>query len=212
MNMVIRVPLDLSRQQRERLCALRSVFSGACNELAGAVQQSGIWSRVALHHLHYRRLREQFPLLGSQMTCNAIYAVSRMARLVYESPGSPYRSRRPGNEALPRIRFAENSPVHFDRHTLSLVGSRLSLFTLDGRMHLDLASDSARPQVLVRARLSEIVLVERRAGMFELLFVIARPADGPLPGAGPRGSRGAVHAADRTPPAMPPYLTVEEFE
>ena len=107
MNFQIRVPLNTSPEQYARLCELRVVFAQVCNQLAPHVQQSRVWNRVALHHLHYRALREQFPALGSQMVCNAIYAVSKMARLIYQHPQSPYNPvSRPGGN-LPLLRFAD---------------------------------------------------------------------------------------------------------
>jgi hypothetical protein len=116
MNFQIRVPLNTSPEQYARLCELRVVFAQVCNHLAPHVQQSRVWNRVALHHLHYRALREQFPALGSQMVCNAIYAVSKMARLIYQHPQSPYNPvSRPGGN-LPLLRFADSCPVYFDRH------------------------------------------------------------------------------------------------
>ena len=85
MNTSIRVPLNTSPEQFERLLALQSAFAEVCNVLAPEVQRSKVWNRVTLHHLHYRNLRAKFPALGSQMICNAIYAVSRTC-LLYTSP------------------------------------------------------------------------------------------------------------------------------
>jgi hypothetical protein len=88
--------------------------------------------------MHYRTLREQFPSLGSQMICNAIYAVSRASRLVFQSPQSPFNLAKLGAKPLPLLHFNNSCPVYFDRHTLSIKSSKLSLFTLDGRMHFEL--------------------------------------------------------------------------
>ena len=172
MNFQVRVPLNTSPEQHARLCALRVVFAQVCNELAPHVQQSRVWNRVALHHLHYRSLREKFPALGSQMVCNAIYAVSKMARLIYQHPQSPYTpARRPG-AALPLLRFADSCPVYFDRHTLSVKPGQLSLFTMDGRMRFDLALDADKLAVFEQSKLREIVLNERVDKVFELSFFL----------------------------------------
>ena len=138
MKFIIAIPLDTRPEQYARLCELRAVFAQVCNHLAPAVQASRIWNRVTLHHLHYHALREQFPGLGSQMVCNAIYAVSKMARLVYQHPKSPYNVAAKDARPLPLLRFAESCPVYFDRHTLSIKEEQLSLFTMDGRMHFEL--------------------------------------------------------------------------
>ena len=142
MKSVIRVPLNTTPEQYARLQALQTAFAQVCNALAPEVQRSRVWNRVALHHLHYRTLREKFPALGSQMICNAIYAVSRASRLVFQTPGSPFNLTKLGDKALPLLQFAKSCPVYFDRHTLSIKPGQLSLFTMDGRMRFDLTLSS----------------------------------------------------------------------
>lgn len=208
MNFQLRVPLTTSPEQRARLCELRSVFARVCNELAPQVQQSRVWNRVALHHLHYRALREQFPGLGSQMVCNAIYAVSKMARLIYQHPASPYNlTRRPG-QALPLLRFADSCPVYFDRHTMSIKPGQLSLFTMDGRMHFELALDAERLALFDRARLREVVLNERPDRVFELSFFLVSPDVPAVPDAEPEDASVLTESAAVAP--IPEYVSVED--
>ena len=170
MNNLLRIPLNTTAAQFERLLSLQKVFSQVCNQLAPEVSRSRVWNRVALHHLHYRTLREQYPTLGSQMVCNAIYAVSRTARLVYQSPASPFNVQKMGDRPLPALRFAETCPVYFDRHTLSIKGTQLSLFTLDGRMHFELTLPEEQLQLFKVAKLREISLTRRVDNLFELSF------------------------------------------
>ncbi len=59
MNKLLRIPLNTTAAQFERLLSLQKVFSQVCNQLAPEVSRSRVWNRVALHHLHYRTLREQ---------------------------------------------------------------------------------------------------------------------------------------------------------
>ena len=159
MNSIIRVPLNTNPEQFARLQALQSAFAEVCNALAPEVKKSRVWNRVALHHLHYRTLREKFPALGSQMICNAIYAVSRASRLVFQTPGSPFNLTKLGNKALPLLQFADSCPVYFDRHTLSIKGTKLSLFTLEEQLLL-----------FKVAKLREISLTRRLDGLYELAF------------------------------------------
>ena len=172
MKFLIPIPLDATPEQHARLRALRAVFAQVCNRLAPAVQASRIWNRVTLHHLHYHALREQFPDLGSQMVCNAIYAVSKMARLVYQHPKSPYNVAAKDARPLPLLRFADSCPVYFDRHTLSIKDEQLSLFTMDGRMHFELTLAPAKRAVFAQAKLREIALKERADQRFELSFYL----------------------------------------
>jgi hypothetical protein len=170
MNSIIRVPLNSSPEQFERLLALQAAFAEVCNVLAPEVQRSKVWNRVALHHLHYRNLRERFPALGSQMICNAIYAVSRTSRLVFQTPASPFSLAKLGTKPLPLLNFANSCPVYFDRHTLSIKGTQLSLFTLDGRMHFELTLPVEQLLLFKVAKLREISLTRQLDGLYQLTF------------------------------------------
>jgi hypothetical protein len=170
MNSVIRVPLNTNPEQLARLEALQIEFAKVCNVLAPEVKRSRVWNRVALHHLHYRRLRDEFPALGSQMICNAIYAVSRASRLVFQSPQSPFNLSKLGDKSLPLLHFNNSCPVYFDRHTLSIKGTKLSLYTLDGRMHFELTLPESQLLLFKVAKLREISLTRRLDGLYELAF------------------------------------------
>lgn len=172
MKSSLRVALKTTPEQFERLRALQVAFAELCNAIAPVVQSTRCWNRVALHHLVYRSMRERFPALGSQMICNAVYSVSRTARLVLQHPKSPWNvNKRPG-APLPLLRFTQSAPVHFDRHTLSLKGSILSMFTLDGRMRFALHLAQADQTRFHRDKLLEVMLVKSTAG-FDLVFEFA---------------------------------------
>lgn len=186
MNSLVRIALNTTPEQTERLRALQSAFSQVCNAIAPVVQQTRCWNRVALHHMVYKSLRDQFPALGSQMVCNAIYSVSRTSRLVFQNPDSPFNVTRLAGKELPRLRFGDNCPVYFDRHTLSVKAGRLSMFTLDGRMHFNLALTPIDEMKFHKFRLHEIVLSRCPDGPFDLAFSFtevasADYADTPLP-------------------------------
>lgn len=175
MPVTLAIKLDLSQHQWARLGELQSQFVDACNFISPIVRESRCWNRVALHHLVYRDLRSEFPDLGSQMACNAIYSVCRAARSVYQHPSSPW-SAGPDVAALPLIRFASKAPVYFDRHTLSLRNGILSLFTLDGRMKVRINLGSRDEDLLNSSKLREIALVGGAAG-YELLFTLGERQD-----------------------------------
>ena len=200
MNSLLRIPLDASPEQVQRLQALQSGFAQVCNALAPLVQQTRVWNRVALHHLAYRQLREQFPEMGSQMVCNAIYSVSRTSRLVFQHPGSPFNLARLGDKPLPLLRFAESCPVYFDRHTLSLKAGQLSMFTLDGRMRFQLALGAQYEAAFHAQKLREIVLSRRTDGVYGLSFLLVDP-DAPEANVVPAPGECAE---------IPEYVMVEE--
>jgi hypothetical protein len=204
MDSILRIPLNASPEQAQRLQDLQRGFAQLCNALAPLVQSTRVWNRVALHHLAYRQLREQFPAMGSQMVCNAIYSVSRTCRMVFQHPGSPLHLDKLGAKPLPLLRFADTCPVYFDRHTLSLKAGQLSMFTLDGRMRFQLSLDAQVQARFHAQKLREIVLSCTPAGGYELSFVLvdqAQPGDAP-----------AVEGAVAPPQAgeLPEYVMVDE--
>lgn len=172
MNNHLRVQLHTAPHEHERLLALQQLFADACNRLAVTVQQTRCWNRVALHHMAYKSLREDMPQLGSQMTCNVIYAVSRACRAVYQGRGSPFNLQLLGARPLPRVMFEPDAPVYFDKHTLSLRDGRASMFTLDGRLRFDIGLGTAEELRFRTERLREIAL-SRRNDRFVLDFQFA---------------------------------------
>ena len=210
MNSVLRIPLNASPEQVKRLQALQTGFAQVCNALAPLVQQTKVWNRVALHHLSYRQLRERFPEMGSQMVCNAIYSVSRTARMVFQHPQSPFNLARLGDKPVPLLRFADSCPVYFDRHTLSLKAGQLSMFTLDGRMRFQLALAAQDEERFHTQKLREIVLSRRSDGVYELAFMLVSEAEG---GNAPaQKGADATDAADGAMGEIPEYIVVEEVQ
>jgi hypothetical protein len=172
MNSFLRIPLNASPEQAGKLLALQAAFAKACNALAPTVQQTRCWHRVTLHHLAYKSLREQFPNLGSQMVCNVIYSVCRASRQIFQHPQSPFNLARLGERPLPLLNFADTCPVYFDRHTLSLKGGKLSMYTLDGRMRFELALGPEAEAAFREKKLREIVLTRTQQQTFELCFFL----------------------------------------
>jgi hypothetical protein len=177
MNFLLRIPLQATPEQAERLNALQVGFAKVCNTIAPVVRQTRVWNRVALHHLTYRQLREQFPEMGSQMVCNAIYSVSRTGRLIYQHPASPFNLARLGDKPLPLLQFADSCPVYFDRHTLSIKAGQLSMFTLDGRMRFELALRPEDEASFHEKKLREIVLARGADGVYVLSFLLGGEPD-----------------------------------
>lgn len=207
MNSVLRIPLQANPEQVQRLQALQVGFARVCNALAPLVRQTRVWNRVALHHLSYRQLREQFPEMGSQMVCNAIYSVSRTARLVFQHPQSPFSLARLGSKPLPLLRFADSCPVYFDRHTLSLKAGQLSMFTLDGRMRFQLALAAQDEERFHTQKLREIVLSRRSDGVFELAFMLVSAQE-----SGNVQAQTGSDAVDGAEGEIPEYIVVEEVQ
>ncbi len=176
MNSILHIRLETTPSQHAKLLELQLVFAQVCNALAPVVQKTGCWNRVALHHLAYRSMRERFPALGSQMICNALYSVSRASRWVYQHPQSPFNLQRLAGRPLPCLQFLPQSPVYFDRHTLSLRDGVASMYTLDGRMRFNLPLAPKDEQRFRTARLREILL-RCHNHQFQLSFTFGDDAD-----------------------------------
>jgi len=201
MNSTLRIPLKTNAEQHARLAQLQSAFARVCNAIAPTVQQTKVWNRVALHHLKYRSLREQLPDMGSQMVCNAIYSVSRTCRMVFQHPQSPFNVARLGNKPLPMLRFSDNCPVYFDRHTLSVNKGQLSMYTLDGRLRFALALSPQNEADFAAKKLREIVLSRRSDNMFELVFQF-----------GDEPAENATYSKLASDSEFPEYVMVEETQ
>jgi putative transposase len=126
----ISIKLLVTQDQATRLADLQKEFSSACNALVPYVIENRCWNRVALHSITYDKLRME-SALGSQMTCNAIFAVC-MAYKAQQVLGKITK-----DTEVPSIKFRKAS-VHFDKRTYTLLPSgQLSLYTLLGRIKVD---------------------------------------------------------------------------
>ncbi len=179
MNFKIVLRLNTNAEQMASLERLQAAFAEVCNALGPIVQETRCWNRVALHHLTYRKLREQFPALGSQMVCNAIYSVSRSARLIFQNPASPWNIEKRHGQPLPLLRFAASAPVYFDRHTLSLRQGGLSMYTLDGRLRFEVGLTAGDEQRFRVEKLKEILLSRDKQGYFLVFSLGAVTEDAP---------------------------------
>lgn len=170
--------LNTNAEQCASLERLQAAFAEVCSALGPIVKETRCWNRVALHHLTYHKLREQFPALGSQMICNAIYSVSRSARAIFQSRASPWCIEKRLEQPLPILRFAPSAPVYFDRHTLSLRQGKLSMYTLDGRLRFDIGLSPVDEKRFREEKLKEIVLSHDAKGFF-LVFSFGESEEKP---------------------------------
>jgi len=127
MKRTISIKLRLTKDQSNQLASLRDAFLNACNQIVPFAVQHRCWNRVALHNICYTAIRTSSQL-GSQMVCNAIFSVCKAYKNKCIVKG----------ENVPVIRFHKNRSIHFDKRTYSLKGNFLSLYTLQGRMRVEM--------------------------------------------------------------------------
>ena len=171
MNTLISVPLILTNEKYDQLKNLQRVFNEACNDVFDVVQVSKSWGRVGLHHAVYADLRRKYVLLGSQMTCNVIYTVSRTCRLIFRDPKSPFFISKVDfkSGSFPKMRFSGDCPVFFDKHTVSLKNSHLSMYTLDGRIRFKVDLDKKQEMRFHRHTIKESALILKN-NQYSLVF------------------------------------------
>ena len=153
-----------SEEVAQRLRSLRGAFSRAVELAWGVGREQGCTSRVALHHLAYEAIRKSEPQLGAQLTCNAIYLASAYLKLAKtrQKPSQP-------TAVQPSPNFSQ-VPVYLDKHTLTMKGDLLSIFTLDGRAKLSISLPHKLQTVFSSTPVKEILLIERKEG-FILVFI-----------------------------------------
>src|SRR6266849_6289926 len=104
MKRTISIKLQTTKEQNSHLSHLQEAYLAACNDLTSFVTQHRCWNRVALDNLSYSHIRSR-SLLGSQMVCNAIFAVCKAYKSHSITP----------EEEVPVIRFHKGKSIHFDK-------------------------------------------------------------------------------------------------
>ena len=160
MKRTISIKLETTDEQGQKLGSLRETFLSACNAIVPSVMEHRCWNRVALHNLVYSAIRSSSSL-GSQMVCNAIFAVCKAYKNRLISKG----------EAIPRITFHKNRSVHFDKRTYSIKGDRLSLYTLEGRLSVKMRMGPFQRDYFLRGIPKEAELVYSRGSWYFNLVV-----------------------------------------
>jgi putative transposase len=150
MKRTISIRLELTKEQDKQASDLQSAFLAACNSVVPLVMEHRCWNRVALHHLAYNQIRKHSPL-GSQMVCNAIFAVCKAykAKTIFK------------DEPVPLIQFRKHRSVHFDKRTYSIQENILSLYTLEGRIRTPLRIGSFQKNIFSQGAHREGELVCR---------------------------------------------------
>jgi hypothetical protein len=201
------VVLNTTPEQFARLRELQVVFAAVCNAISPIASAQRCWNRVALHHLTYKDMRARFPEMGSQMICNAIYAVSKTSRLIYQHPQSPFHVKKMGEKKLPLLKFSDTCPVYFDSHTLTLSDNKLSIYTMDGRIKFTLTLTFEQQETLKTNRLGEINLNQNQQGQYMLTFMFNdQMAHDPSLMPPASGTSLARHS---TPMDLPHYVALE---
>jgi hypothetical protein len=104
---------------------------------------------------------------------------------------------------LPLVRFVDASPVYFDRHTLSLKGRLLSLFTPDGRTRVAVALAEEDEALFAHKRLREALLNRNESGDFVLRLRFDDGED-------EMEVQDQLPLAAPYPQPIPTYVTVQE--
>ena len=163
-------------EQSASLADLAVTFAQACAAMVPLVQEHRCWNRVALHHLAYYPVREQFPALGSQMVCQAVHRVADAYKTLKANKGIPK------DRPVPGLTFSPAS-VNFDKRTYSIRANTLSLFTLSGRIKVVFTGGRHQRNLLANGTPKEARLVIRK-GIWYFNLVLDLPEVSPISGGG----------------------------
>jgi len=153
----LEVDLACSLENAARLEALQKLFTSVCREISNHAAEFDCWSRVGLHHLTYHAIRKKYPSLGSQMTCNAIYSVSRLAK------ENLFLNKKNKSNKILEIVEEKQMPIFFDRHTISIKNNLLSMFTMEGRIKFKINTDNEIEEKIKNKKLKEIILLNENS-------------------------------------------------
>ena len=155
----VSLKLMATSEQSADLSALSVAYADACNAIVPITVEHRCWNRVALHHLAYYPVREQFPSLGSQMVCQAIHRVADAYKTLKANKGIVK------DKPVPAIKFNAAS-VNFDKRTYSISGDVLSLFTLSGRIKVPFVCGKHQRNLMASGVPKEARLVVRKGAWY----------------------------------------------
>lgn len=171
----ISLKLSTDTAQAGALMDLAVAFAKACNALVPIVVANRCWNRVALHHLGYHPTRTAVPELGSQMVCQAVRRVADAYKVVKPRKG----------EYVKAVTFKPTS-VNYDCRTHWIKGDKASLYTLSGRIVVDIQMGKRQRDIINQGKLKESKLVKRN-GVWYLNAFVELPAVPPKEGGGTMG-------------------------
>jgi len=162
MLLTLKVKLQPTEEQRQRLLGTMETFNHACDDISRAAYESKTYNKIKLQHNHYYRISEQY-LLPAQP---AIRAISK----VVES----YKTERSHLHL-----FKPHGAIVYDQRILSFKGlEKASLATLEGRVVVPLLVGGYAKLDQRRIRGQADLLIVK--GEFYLCLVVEQPEEPPL--------------------------------
>ncbi len=168
MYRTISLKLAMTKDEELLLQDLQRAFSEACQSLVPVVVEERCWNRFTMHNLVYSSLREKTPL-GSQMSCNVIFAVCK----AYQSQVSLGHIKK--DKPVPKLGFRA-AAVHFDKRTYSFTKQgQLSLYTLSKRIKVSFSLGEKQRMLFESGKQKEAELIYKRGcWYFNLVLEIPR--------------------------------------
>lgn len=165
MKRTISIKLKTTPEQEARFLALREQFLSVCTGLVPIVIEKRCWNRVVLHNLAYSKMRAGSSL-GSQMVCNAIFAVCKAYKAKTLSK----------DQDVPAIRFHKGKSIHFDKRTYTISERSISLYTLEGRIKVPMAMGPFQQSLFSQGEPREAELICKKGiWYFNLVLEVPNP-------------------------------------
>lgn len=170
MQRTIALKIKASTFAKAALEKLTEAYAKACNEISLSAYEHLCWNRVALHNKVYSRTRANSSL-GSQMVCNAIFSVCKA-----------YKAKKATKKPLEKpLQFRKNGSVHFDKRTYTMKENILSLYTLEGRIKVEMQIGEFQKGYLKQGILKEAELICKR-GQWYFHLVLDMPESSQIEG------------------------------
>lgn len=136
MLLTIKVKLNPTEEQKQKLLRLMEIFNIACNDISKIAYESKTYNKIELQHNLYYRIREQYKL-PAQISIRAISKVVdsyKSAKTLLKNRNIDHKKQCEELETLSLIYFKPHGTIIYDERIMGFKGlEKVSLITLVGR-------------------------------------------------------------------------------
>ena len=136
MLLTIKVKLNPTEEQRQKLLRLMEIFNTACDDISNVAYESKFYNKFKLQHTLYYRIREQYGL-PAQLTIRAISKVVdsyKSAKTMLKIRNSEHKKLGEKLDTLSLVSFNPHGAIIYDERIMGFKGlEKISLITLEGR-------------------------------------------------------------------------------
>ena len=156
MKRTVSIRILVTPEQDTLLNEIQSIFSDACNFIVKTAVEHKCSNKIELQHLCYYAAKDRFQQLGAQMKLKALQKVATAYKTLLQNRPEIRKG------SWPEIAFRNTASVHYDKRLYSIRGDSLSLYTLQGRIQVQLRPGAFQEQYLAKGQAKEAELIRKR--------------------------------------------------